>query len=106
MSFICKFCDSANPDDLQYCQTCGAKRGARVRDYVPGALSMLGVLLLVLAGFVFYNSYPPGTRVDIWSLPGGHTYSSVTSIALTTALPLVVGLACIFIDFLKKFRRR
>jgi|KBSSwiStaDraftv2_1062776.scaffolds.fasta_scaffold199228_2 hypothetical protein len=104
MSFICRFCDSANPDDVQSCKVCGAKREARLYDYVPGGTLPLGIGLLILAGFIFYNSYPPGAKVYLWNKSGGYFYSSATSIVLTTIIPAILGLACICFDIFKRYK--
>ena len=104
MPFICRFCDAANPDEVQHCETCGAERRARLDSYVPGATLVLGLGLLILAALVFYNSYPPGTKVYIWSKTGGYLYSSTTSIALTTAIPAILGIVCVVVDIFKRLR--
>jgi hypothetical protein len=62
--------------------------------------------LLVFSLFAFFNSYPPGTPVIIWSHTGGGSPSTWISIILTAGIPLLLGIGSLSLEAVMFIRTR
>jgi hypothetical protein len=83
--------------------------GQRPSDYLPGVFSVLGGGgCFLFALLCFSVEYPPGTKVTAWSRPGSGDgyYSTNLTIALTTGLPLLLGLLIVVVNLALYMKHR